>query len=260
MDFKITEPGGSPPWKTIYKRILLKCAAAAGKTAVAFEKEGDLYRSATDILRTYFDHAEQLAEETGSILEVEGQEVLSQCPKDVEAFKSIVPLIVRGSIGCFNKFFKQDADVLSLDPDCQSGAVEVITKEWDQERVVTLLEKWKKVARALVERQVSRVNLSLEHKADAPKNKAVESSPPEPPPKQERTLEDLKNDLKMIGLAQASFEYNIPRSTLSAAAKRNTGQAGFLASIKIGHLRFFYKDDLRKLARSREAYRRKPRS
>lgn len=68
---------------------------------------------------------------------------------------------------------------------------------------------------------------------------------------------DPESDPNMIGLAQASFEYNIPRSLLSKGAAKSHGASGFLRSVKKGHKRYFWKKDLIPLARSRQAYRGK---
>ncbi|MFA5424412.1 MAG: hypothetical protein WC374_11210 [Phycisphaerae bacterium] len=60
-----------------------------------------------------------------------------------------------------------------------------------------------------------------------------------------------ETDAKLIYQAEASQLYNIPKSTLSKAAKKSPGEVGYLWSGHKGKRIFYRKKDVEKLARSR---------
>jgi hypothetical protein len=60
-----------------------------------------------------------------------------------------------------------------------------------------------------------------------------------------------ETDPQLIYQADAADFYNIPKSTLSKAAKKKEGEAGYLWSGRKGKRVFYRKKDLEKLARSR---------
>lgn len=241
-----------PSWAMLQKRMIFKCRAASKSASVAFEKEETDYRSTSSILTSYIKHAEQLADEIGDIVIAVALQVDAHCPEKMGAFKDMVPQILTESInggGGANFLISDSYLPVSV----------VLEREWDQIQKAELEKKWERVLYSLVERQISRVNLAL----DDPQPQIAAPLPVQPTKVQDQPqdqVRDPKNNPKMISLAQASFEFNIPRSSLTAAAKKEPGESGFLASIKVGYHRYFYRDDLRKHARSREAYRRKPRS
>ncbi len=59
-----------------------------------------------------------------------------------------------------------------------------------------------------------------------------------------------ETDPKLIYQADAAEFYNIPKSTLSKAAKKKMGEAGYLWSGRKGKRVFYRKKDIEKLARS----------
>jgi hypothetical protein len=65
-----------------------------------------------------------------------------------------------------------------------------------------------------------------------------------------------EEDTGLIRLRAAADFYNIPASYLSKAAAKRPSEPGFLRSLQCGRARYFYREDLVKVARSRAQLRR----
>jgi hypothetical protein len=65
-----------------------------------------------------------------------------------------------------------------------------------------------------------------------------------------------ENDPRLIRLRAAADFYGISASCLSKAAAKPLGEPGFLRSVQWGRARYFYKEDLVKVAHSRAQIRR----
>jgi hypothetical protein len=65
-----------------------------------------------------------------------------------------------------------------------------------------------------------------------------------------------EDDPRLIRLRAAADAYNISASSLSKAAAKSPGEPRYLRSVKHGRARYFYKEDLVKVARSRARNRR----
>lgn len=68
----------------------------------------------------------------------------------------------------------------------------------------------------------------------------------------EQNLQTPDTDSSLIYQCDAALFYNIPKSMLSKAAKKNTGQPGYLWSDIAGRRRFYRKADLQRISRSRQ--------
>ncbi len=230
-------------------RIQLKCDAACSEATLALERIADDYVPPEELIKDFFKQAEALSEELGTILTESAPEVMSRCPAEEDAFRASTPKIIKRAIWALGHLEKKQGQ----SSECPPRIRDILRMEPDDYQTRTVTERWDRLLLAFLEKQVNRVNLAISE-WQSKSSFAVEMEPTFDPKRQTTNPE---TDHNMIQLQQASVQFNIPKSSLSKAAKKDKGESGYLASRKVGSARYFWKDDLQKFARSRAAFRRK---
>lgn len=92
--------------------------------------------------------------------------------------------------------------------------------------------------------------MALEEAADGPQATSANVGP-----RGGRTSGDPANDPRLTTLIEASMAFNIPKGTLSRNAKKRPGDLGYLRCIRHRRKVYFWRDDVKGLARSRVGLR-----
>lgn len=246
----------------IRKRILLKCAALRQKAVLRCDRELATSKDTKSAFHIYLHHAEKLSEKIGEAIRDEAKNIREMSPPErEECRKSCSTLILLMVVGLEGDI--EDGEHLKVSYGDDLSFPAILESERNPKIKALLTRILKRALKAMIRRQLALLDLELDLEE---KGEVIEqrSAPPTSIPRdlgqsKQPVDDDPSKDPRMIRLIDASYRFNIPKSVLSKAINKGSSQGGHIPCVRRGRSAYLYTEDVRRLARTREAYwRRRP--